>query len=183
VLLFQHPCSRLLVRRFVFDSVVNPLRIEHIRLIHNFLFLIFLVDICKFHLLSNQPVNAGLLWVAAAFVKKNTENEYDGELEYEEDEYLHSVYREAGGISFLLTVANVILIIASSMLVMRAKERLPIKKPVFWEVSLIPPIRKIRRWVSVNSVFLQSILLLFFGIPCLFRCIMNRTLALQERYT
>ena len=78
-------------------------------------------------------MNAGLLWMSTVFVKDEIEKEH--ELDDDSEEYLHHLFREAGGVSLLLTIANVILIIVSSMLVMRIKERLPIKKRVFWDVS------------------------------------------------
>mmetsp|Transcript_11177 Transcript_11177/g.26489 ORF Transcript_11177/g.26489 Transcript_11177/m.26489 type:complete len:545 (+) Transcript_11177:51-1685(+) len=76
-------------------------------------------------------VNAGLLWVSTVFVKGEIEEEH--QLDDDAEEYLHHLFREAGGVSLLLTIANVILIIVSSMLVMRIKERLPIQKRVFWD--------------------------------------------------
>ena len=82
---------------------------------------------------KNVIVNAGLLWMSTVFVKDEIEKEH--ELDDNAEKYLHHLFREAGGVSLLLTIANVILIIVSSMLVMRIKERLPIKKRVFWDVS------------------------------------------------
>ena len=55
--------------------------------------------------------------------------------DYEESPtyYSASEYRNMGGISLLLTLANIVLIIVSSMLMFRIKEVLPIRKKVFWE--------------------------------------------------
>lgn len=55
--------------------------------------------------------------------------------DYEESPtyYSASEYGNMGGISLLLTLANIVLIIVSSMLMFRIKEVLPIRKKVFWE--------------------------------------------------
>jgi uncharacterized hydrophobic protein (TIGR00271 family) len=84
-------------------------------------------------------VNAGILWVAYVFVKGgvlgpapsplletytviNDEEEYDGR-----------EYRRMGFYSLFLTLANIVLIWISGMLMFRMKEVLPIKKKIFWE--------------------------------------------------
>jgi uncharacterized hydrophobic protein (TIGR00271 family) len=78
-------------------------------------------------------VNAGILWVAYAFVKGGVLddpkfNNIDDEKEYTSDEY-----RRAGFFSLFVTLANIVLIWISGMLMFRMKEVLPIKKKIFWE--------------------------------------------------
>ena len=51
----------------------------------------------------------------------------------EETEQLQNEFYGAGAVSLLLTVANIVLIWLSGMLMFRIKEVLPIKKKVFWE--------------------------------------------------
>jgi len=70
-------------------------------------------------------VNAAILWVAHAFVD-------DDNLEAGEEQETRSDYRFMGWVSLLLTFANIGLIAMSSMLMFRMKEKLPIKKNVFW---------------------------------------------------
>jgi hypothetical protein len=83
-------------------------------------------------------VNAGILWVAYGFFENNRhEDHYDvGDYDLE---YILSVtrqdFRRAGGISLMLTLANILLVVFASMLMFRLKEKLPIKKKVFWEVG------------------------------------------------
>jgi uncharacterized membrane protein len=69
-------------------------------------------------------VNCGILFVAYIFVN------HDIAASEGYDEY--SDFREAGLISLFLTLANIILIIVSSIMMFRMKEVLPIKKNVFW---------------------------------------------------
>ena len=87
-------------------------------------------------------VNSGLLFVAWFYYKQNVDQdkvvrvpggEYevwdptDDELDYARKEFMHGA-----GISLLLTVVNIILIIIASALMFRLKERLPIRKKIYW---------------------------------------------------
>jgi uncharacterized hydrophobic protein (TIGR00271 family) len=77
-------------------------------------------------------VNAGILWVAYAFVKGgllDVPTKYDNI----DDEYNSEEYRRAGLYSLFVTLANILLIWISGMLMFRMKEVLPIKKKIFWE--------------------------------------------------
>ena len=69
-------------------------------------------------------VNCGIMWVAFVFVKTDS-----GALEGYNS---FSDYEEAGLVSLYLTLANIILVIISSMIMFRIKEVLPIKKKIFW---------------------------------------------------
>lgn len=83
-------------------------------------------------------VNAGILWVAYGFFENNrTEEDYDNgdyDVEYVLTITRHD-FRKGGVISLLLTLANILLVIIASMFMFRLKEKLPIKKKVFWEVG------------------------------------------------
>ena len=61
-------------------------------------------------------VNAGLLWVAQAYTQ-------DDEIDY----------YQYGLVSLALTVANIVLIWISAVLMFKMKEVLPIKKKIFWD--------------------------------------------------
>jgi uncharacterized hydrophobic protein (TIGR00271 family) len=79
-------------------------------------------------------VNAGILWVAYAFVKGGVLGEptkFDNL--NDEEEYDSKEYRRAGFFSLFVTLANILLIWISGMLMFRMKEVLPIKKKIFWE--------------------------------------------------
>ena len=87
-------------------------------------------------------VNSGLLFVAWFFYKQNVDQDEvvrtpsgdyevwdptDDELAWVRKEFMHGA-----GISLLLTVVNIILIIVASALMFRLKERLPIRKKIYW---------------------------------------------------
>ena len=115
-------------------------------------------------------MNAGILFVAYLFFDKDWWHDYvqptlspevlpanftqtpgidvpDEELP---DYTTRSDYREAGLISLLLTVANIVLVAAASMLMFRMKERLPIpSKKVFWDD--LGTARKIYRNLALMS--------------------------------
>jgi uncharacterized membrane protein len=83
-------------------------------------------------------VNAGILWIAYVFVKGgvflNPALTPDGvTIIEEEEEYNSKDYRRMGFYSLFVTLANILLIWISGMLMFRMKEVLPIKKKVFWE--------------------------------------------------
>jgi uncharacterized membrane protein len=87
-------------------------------------------------------VNAGILWVAYVFVRGgvlNTPFALPAEthdvipVEEEEAEYNSQEYRRMGFYSLFVTLANILLIWISGMLMFRMKEVLPIKKKIFWE--------------------------------------------------
>lgn len=107
-------------------------------------------------------VNAGILWVAYGFFENNrTEEDYDNgdyDVEYVLTITRHD-FRKGGVISLLLTLANILLVIIASMLMFRLKEKLPIKKKVFWEVGPFFG-RKNERLVLI-SFSLESFLLSF----------------------
>jgi uncharacterized hydrophobic protein (TIGR00271 family) len=88
-------------------------------------------------------VNAGILWVAYVFVKGGVLAE----------EYDSKEYRRMGFYSLFVTLANILLIWISGMLMFRMKEVLPIKKKIFWEDLAIA--RKIyqKRAVMTDLVF------------------------------
>lgn len=79
-------------------------------------------------------VNAGVLWVAYAFIHGGIINpsdygyDYDAEVELQKEDY-----RKLGFTSLAVTLSNIFLIWVSSMLMFRMKEVLPVKKKVFWE--------------------------------------------------
>jgi uncharacterized hydrophobic protein (TIGR00271 family) len=77
-------------------------------------------------------VNAGILWVAYAFVKGGV---LDAPTQFDniDNEYNSDDYRGAGFYSLFVTLANILLIWISGMLMFRMKEVLPIKKKIFWE--------------------------------------------------
>jgi uncharacterized hydrophobic protein (TIGR00271 family) len=72
-------------------------------------------------------VNAGVLWVSYAFAEGHVFKDDVGR------EYERIDYREMGFYSIFLTLANVLLIWISGMLMFRLKEVLPIKKKIFWD--------------------------------------------------
>jgi uncharacterized hydrophobic protein (TIGR00271 family) len=86
-------------------------------------------------------VNAGILWVAYVFVKGGvlatasqpslTVETYT--VSNDEEEYDSKEYRRMGFFSLFVTLANILLIWISGMLMFRMKEVLPIKKKIFWE--------------------------------------------------
>jgi uncharacterized hydrophobic protein (TIGR00271 family) len=87
-------------------------------------------------------VNAGILWVTFAFVKggildSSTLTPYttiiDDTISDDEESYDSKEYRRMGVYSLFLTLANILLIWISGMLMFRMKEVLPIKKKIFWE--------------------------------------------------
>jgi uncharacterized membrane protein len=93
-------------------------------------------------------VNSGILWIAFAFEESNiipvfpehadqNRGLQDAGIGNRDDDDDESValrsYAKMGLISILITLANIILIWGSSMLMFRMKEVLPIKKSVFWE--------------------------------------------------
>ena len=108
-----------------------------------------------------QPaVNAGILWIAYAYYENDILFEGDGPEEPtkplpvapfsaelgeegggggggEDDngdkDYSRVDYNRMGMYSILLTIANIVLIYLSSILMFRMKEVLPIKKKIFWE--------------------------------------------------
>lgn len=63
-------------------------------------------------------INAGMLWVTSYF--------------YDRDSIEKHEFWEEGIISLGLTIANIVMIIISSMFMFRLKERLPIRKKIFW---------------------------------------------------
>lgn len=73
-------------------------------------------------------VNCGVLWVAYAYVDDDNEASTTAS----NTGYTKKEFREAGLISLFLTLANIILIWISSILMFRMKEVLPIKKKIFW---------------------------------------------------
>lgn len=104
-------------------------------------------------------VNCGILWVAQIFKDTNTLGEFPPPVQIPEYENLEEAVNRltpaptgppsgtgsslndydswqfwvGGSISLLLTVSNIILIIVSSILMFRMKERLPIQKNIFWD--------------------------------------------------
>jgi uncharacterized hydrophobic protein (TIGR00271 family) len=89
-------------------------------------------------------VNAGVLWVAFAFVKGEVLDATGKE------------YRRMGFYSLFVTLANILLIWISGMLMFRMKEVLPIKKKIFWEDLAIA--RKIyqKRAVMTDTIVLNE---------------------------
>ena len=87
-------------------------------------------------------VNSGLLFVAWFFYKQNVDQDKevrtpDGDYEVwepteDELDYVRRRFMHGAGISLLLTVVNIILIIVASALMFRLKERLPIRKKIYW---------------------------------------------------
>lgn len=81
-------------------------------------------------------VNAGMVWVAYGFFDRNRNADYYADVD---DDFIHTVTKEdfrlGGVVSLLLTLANILLVVVASMLMFRLKEKLPIRKKVFWEVS------------------------------------------------
>jgi uncharacterized hydrophobic protein (TIGR00271 family) len=83
-------------------------------------------------------VNAGILWVAYVFVRGGVLalGTYPADIDtivIDEEEYNSKEYRRMGFYSLFLTLANILLIWISGMLMFRMKEVLPIKKKIFWE--------------------------------------------------
>mmetsp|Transcript_26163 Transcript_26163/g.62160 ORF Transcript_26163/g.62160 Transcript_26163/m.62160 type:complete len:239 (-) Transcript_26163:104-820(-) len=69
-------------------------------------------------------VNAGLLFINAFIYERD---------EFTDPNYDREFFYKGGAISFGLTLVNIILIIISSMIMFRVKERLPIRrKKIFW---------------------------------------------------
>jgi uncharacterized hydrophobic protein (TIGR00271 family) len=94
-------------------------------------------------------VNAGILWVAYAFVKGGV---LGSETYASDDEdYNSKEYRRMGFYSLFVTLANILLIWISGMLMFRMKEVLPIKKKIFWEDITIA--RKIYQKRAVMTDF------------------------------
>jgi hypothetical protein len=95
-------------------------------------------------------VNAGILWIGYAFYKNNhlgtdtTESTSTHTFTREE-------FREGGITSLLLTIANILLIILSSIIMFRTKEVLPIKKKVFWDDL------RVARKICQNKAFLTPL--------------------------
>jgi uncharacterized hydrophobic protein (TIGR00271 family) len=91
-------------------------------------------------------VNAGILWIAYIFAEHEIINsdtipimplpavgaDEPGVRFLAEDDLNRKDYREMGIVSLNLTLANIVLIWLSSMLMFRVKEVLPISKNVFW---------------------------------------------------
>jgi uncharacterized hydrophobic protein (TIGR00271 family) len=96
-------------------------------------------------------VNAGILWVAYVFVRGGVlapaasplietypaaaspvVETYTG-ITTDEEDYNSKEYRRMGFYSLFVTLANILLIWISGMLMFRMKEVLPIKKKIFWE--------------------------------------------------
>jgi uncharacterized membrane protein len=98
-------------------------------------------------------VNAGILWVAYAFVKGGILAAPLAPDTYtrEEEEYDSKDYRRMGFYSLFVTLANILLIWISGMLMFRMKEVLPIKKKIFWEDITIA--RKIYQKRAVMADF------------------------------
>jgi uncharacterized hydrophobic protein (TIGR00271 family) len=104
-------------------------------------------------------VNAGILWVAYAFVKGGVLNSPSSlpaaetyvVIPVEEEEYNNHDYRRMGLFSLFVTLANILLIWISGMLMFRMKEVLPIKKKIFWEDITIA--RKIYQKRAVMADF------------------------------
>eukprot|EP00539_Tryblionella_compressa_P000844 CAMPEP_0178750534 /NCGR_PEP_ID=MMETSP0744-20121128/10050_1 /TAXON_ID=913974 /ORGANISM="Nitzschia punctata, Strain CCMP561" /LENGTH=449 /DNA_ID=CAMNT_0020404131 /DNA_START=260 /DNA_END=1609 /DNA_ORIENTATION=- len=90
-------------------------------------------------------VNAGLLWISYIYYKNdvlsgenviglhNGEYHVYDEVSPKELRILQGQFLQAGTISLLLTLSNVVLIIISSMFMFRLKERLPVKKKIAWQ--------------------------------------------------
>lgn len=83
-------------------------------------------------------VNCGTIWVAFGFVEANWISTGEEETHSVDNSsnfppFTRKHFFRGGSISLLLTVANILLIIVASMVMFRMKERLPIKKKVFWE--------------------------------------------------
>jgi uncharacterized hydrophobic protein (TIGR00271 family) len=78
-------------------------------------------------------VNAGILWVAYVFVKGGVLTSSPESYAIVEEEYDSKDYRRMGFFSLFVTLANILLIWISGMLMFRMKEVLPIKKKIFWE--------------------------------------------------
>jgi uncharacterized hydrophobic protein (TIGR00271 family) len=101
-------------------------------------------------------VNAGILWVAYAFVKGGVLGPAPDTAAGDEEDYNSEEYRRMGFYSLFVTLANILLIWISGMLMFRMKEVLPIKKKIFWEDITIA--RKIyqKRAVMVDFDFAVS---------------------------
>lgn len=97
-------------------------------------------------------VNAGSIWVVYGSFENNRIG--IGNLQDESgnetttDFPSRGDFRRGGMISLFLTLANIVLIIISSLLMFRLKERLPIKKKVFWEDL------RVARKIYTNRAFL-----------------------------
>jgi uncharacterized hydrophobic protein (TIGR00271 family) len=98
-------------------------------------------------------VNAGILWVAYAFVKGGVlvPSLDTDTVSNDEEEYGHKDYQRMGLYSLFVTLANILLIWISGMLMFRLKEVLPIKKKIFWEDITIA--RKIYQKRAVMADF------------------------------
>jgi uncharacterized hydrophobic protein (TIGR00271 family) len=96
-------------------------------------------------------VNAGILWVAYAFVRGGVLDEPRFDSMNDEEEYNSKEYRRMGLYSLFVTLANILLIWISGMLMFRLKEVLPIKKKIFWEDITIA--RKIYQKRAVMADF------------------------------
>jgi hypothetical protein len=69
----------------------------------------------------------------------------------DEEQYDHKDYQRMGFYSLFVTLANILLIWISGMLMFRMKEVLPIKKKIFWEDITIA--RKIYQKRAVMADF------------------------------
>jgi uncharacterized hydrophobic protein (TIGR00271 family) len=97
-------------------------------------------------------VNAGVLWVAYAFTKTDELSLYNNESPTTARDY-----RNMGFYSLFLTLANIILIWMSSMLMFRLKEVLPIKKKIFWsDLNIARKIYQRKAVMIVPSNFLEE---------------------------
>jgi uncharacterized hydrophobic protein (TIGR00271 family) len=97
-------------------------------------------------------VNAGILWVAYVFVKGGVlASSLLETYTIDEEEYDSKDYRRMGFFSLFVTLANILLIWISGMLMFRMKEVLPIKKKIFWEDITIA--RKIYQKQAVMEDF------------------------------
>ena len=92
-------------------------------------------------------VNAGILWVAYLFTAFGIIETQWIEIDtkehiFEEEHSVQSVYRSKGATSLFLTIANILLVWASSMIMFRLKEKLPINKKVSGKSVLFGRIHK-----------------------------------------
>jgi uncharacterized hydrophobic protein (TIGR00271 family) len=72
-------------------------------------------------------VNAGILWVAYGFYANSHLGDDEAKYHYRRTDFLYG-----GLMSLALTLANIVLIYLSSMIMFRLKEVLPINKKLFW---------------------------------------------------
>jgi hypothetical protein len=74
------------------------------------------------------------------------------------ERYAVDTYYRTGSISLMVTVANIILIWISSMLMFRMKEVLPIKKNIFWDdLSIARKVYQKRALVRIDQILASDV--------------------------